>query len=117
MKNESMTYWRRNYPKVNDFQKVYNLIGLACKGGNLVAGTEKCKKAVLSNSAKLVLLSTDCSDNTRKLFNDKCLYRDIPIAIFGTKDRLGKAVGKDYRTVLAILNEGFSREIMKLIGS
>ena len=101
---------------MNYSDRVYNMIGLAFKGGNLMAGTEKCKKVVLGDRAKLVLLSTDCSKNTSKLFYDKCLYRGIPVATFGTKDRLGRAVGKDNRTVLAVLDEGFSREILKLIG-
>ncbi len=96
-------------------EKIYSMLGLAYKGRNLVAGAEICKKAVIEGRANLVLLSTDCSDNTRKLFNDKCSYRGIPVATFGSRELLGKAVGKSERAVVAVLDEGFSMEITKLI--
>ncbi|HOO11466.1 MAG TPA: ribosomal L7Ae/L30e/S12e/Gadd45 family protein [Bacillota bacterium] len=93
----------------------YHLISLAYKGGNLVTGTELCRKAISKGKAKLVLISWDCSDNTRKLFTDKCSYKGIPLKTFGAKDRLGRAVGKTDTAVVAVLDEGFSREILKHI--
>lgn len=110
-----MRNWRRNCLKVLNEDKPYHLISLAYKGGNLVTGTELCRSAISKGKAKLVLLSGDCSDNTRKLFTDKCLHKGIPIRIFGTKSRLERAVGKVDRAVAAVLDEGFSREILKLI--
>lgn len=101
---------------MKDAENLYNMIGLAYKGGNLVAGYEMCKKAILKNRANLIILAADCSYNTKKLFKDKCSYRYIPVVTFGTKQRLGEAIGKTDRTVLAVLNEGFSRVIRKQIG-
>ncbi len=98
-------------------QRLKSMLGLAYKGRNLAAGTEMCKKAVFDGRAKLVLLSTDCSDNTKKLFNDKCAHRGIPVAIYGNREFLGSAVGKSERAVLAVLDEGFFKKIVKLIGS
>lgn len=96
-------------------QRLKSLLGLAYKGGNLMAGTQNCKRAITSQRAKLVLLSTDCSDNTKKFFMDKCSYRGIPVAFYGNRRFFGNAVGKSERAVLAVLDEGFFKEIAKLI--
>ena len=101
-----MRNWRRNCLKVLNGDKPYHLISLAYKGGNLVTGTELCRSAISKGKAKLVLLSRDCSDNTRILFTDKCLHKGIPIRIFGTKSRLGRA-GKVDRAVAAVLMKAF----------
>jgi ribosomal protein L7Ae-like RNA K-turn-binding protein len=97
-------------------KRLKSMLGLAYKGGNLTAGSELCKKAVYEGRAKLVILSIDCSDNTKKKFMDKCSHRGIQVVFYGNRELLGESVGKTERTVLAVLDEGFSKEIIKLMG-
>lgn len=93
--------------------KVLSFLGLACRAGAVVSGEYATEKAVKSGKAKLCIVATDASDNTRKLFNDKCSYYEVPIIELGTKDELGKAIGKDYRASAAVTDSSFAEGLIK----
>lgn len=93
--------------------KVLSLLGLAAKGRNLVSGEFKTKSAVIDGSAMLVILAEDASENTKKLFTNKCSYYKVPIFQFGTKEVLGRAIGKEERSSLAICDEGLKKAVIK----
>ena len=69
--------------------KVFSMIGLATRAGKTVAGEFSVEKAVKDNKAKVVIVSTESSDNTKKLFENKCKFYKIPVFIYGTKAELG----------------------------
>ena len=46
-----------------------------------------------------------------------CLYYEVPIYFFGTKEELGGAIGKEFRASLAILDEKFANAIKKAMGT
>lgn len=96
-------------------KKVFNLIGLATKAGNVVSGEFSTEKAVKNGRASLVLVSMEASDNTRKMFTNMCTYYQVPIYFFGRKDELGHAMGKEMRASLAVLDQGFAKAIVKLM--
>ena len=50
-----------------------------------------------------------------KKFTDDCSYNGVPFLQFGEKERLGKSIGKDLRSVIAITDEGFSKRLTELI--
>ena len=52
--------------------RIYQMIALCQKARGLVTGEFACKKAVLEKEAQLVIVATDASNNTKKLFQDKC---------------------------------------------
>lgn len=93
--------------------KILSLLGLAARGRNLVSGEFSTEKAVKEEKAFLVIVSEDASANTKKLFTDKCNYRDIPIYYYGQKEALGKAIGKQMRTSIAITDPGMAANIAK----
>lgn len=95
--------------------KIYSLLGLATKAGKVVSGEFATEKSVKSGTAWLVLVAEEASDNTKKLFNDKCKFYEVPVYCFGTKDMLGHAIGKAMRSSLAITDEGFAKAIVKLM--
>ena len=66
--------------------KVLSLLGLAARGRNLVSGEFSTEKAVKEGRASLVVVGTDASDNTKKMFTNMCNYRDIPIYFYGLKE-------------------------------
>jgi ribosomal protein L7Ae-like RNA K-turn-binding protein len=68
-----------------------------------------------SGKAVLVIVAGDASDNTKKKFRDMCEFYKVPIYIYGDKDTLGHAIGKEFRASLAILDEGFAKGIRKQI--
>ena len=94
--------------------KVLLLVGLATKAGKTVSGEFMTEREVKSGRAALVILAGDSSENTRKKFCNMCEYYEVPIYIYGDKDTLGHAMGKEFRASLAILDEGFATECMKL---
>lgn len=96
--------------------RIYQMLSLCQKAGKLVTGEFAAKEAVLSKSAYLVIVATDASNNTKKLFNDKTSYRKIPCVEWGTKELIGDKVGKNPRAVIAIVDESFAKKIKELIG-
>ena len=94
-------------------KKVLSLLGLAARGRNLVSGEFSTENAVKDGSACLVIISEDASANTKKLFTDKCSFYEVPIYTLGTKEMLGKAIGKEMRASLAVTDPGLSDSIMK----
>jgi len=94
---------------------VYNFISLAMKAGKVVSGEQGCEKIIKSGKASLVIISEDASSNTNKKFKDACLYNRIPLYTFGEKDKLGMCLGKGVRSVIAITDENFSSNLVKLI--
>lgn len=93
--------------------KVLSLLGLAARGRNLVSGEFMTEKTVKEGKASLVVVGTDASDNTKKMFTDMCVYRDIPIRFYGLKEELGKAIGKEMRASVAVTDPGMAANIIK----
>jgi len=95
--------------------KILSLLGIAMRGRNLVSGELQTLEAVRKGSAMLVIIAEDASDNTRKLFSDKCSYYEVPVYFFGTKEMLGRAIGKDVRSSLGVCEAGLAEKIIELL--
>jgi len=93
--------------------KVLSLLGLAMRGRNLVSGEFQTLEAVKNGSAMLVIIAEDASANTKKLFTNKCTFYEVPVYEFGTKDELGRAIGKDMRSSLGVSDAGLAEAIIK----
>ena len=94
-------------------KKVLGTLGLAMKAGNIVSGEFMVEKAIRDGSARLVIVAEDASANTKKKFSNSCQFYRVPYTEFGDKDTLGKAIGKEFRASLAVLNKGFAKSIGK----
>lgn len=92
---------------------VLSLISLAKKSHHLVSGEFQTMEALMSMEAKLVIVSEDASENTKKKFSDKTKYRNVPMVCFETKENLGHAIGQKERAVIGITDRGFSESIRK----
>lgn len=97
--------------------KVYFFLGLATKARKLVSGEETCERAIKGSGVSLVVVADDASQNTKKKFKDACIFRNIEFRIFGKKELIGKFTGKNIRSVVAILDKGFSKRLTELIDS
>lgn len=93
--------------------RVLSLVGLATKAGRTVSGEFSTEKAVKSGEASLVIVSEEASDNTKKKFRNMCEYYKVPICFFGSKDELGRAMGKEFRASLAVTDEGLGNALIK----
>ncbi|MCR5584376.1 MAG: ribosomal L7Ae/L30e/S12e/Gadd45 family protein [Lachnospiraceae bacterium] len=90
-------------------KSLLSLLSLMQRAGKLQSGEFQSETAVKTGKAFLVIVAEDASDNTKKLFNDKCSFYNVPIVFFGLKEELGHAIGKEERSSVAIIDEGFSK--------
>lgn len=97
----------------NKWNKVLSYLGLATKAGRTASGEFSTEKAVKEGRACLVFVSEDSSGNTRKKFQNMCAFYHVPFYIYGTREELGAAMGKEFRVSLAVTDEGFSKAIEK----
>ncbi len=95
--------------------KVYSLLGIAMKGRRLVSGEFQTLDAVRKGSAALVIIAEDASDNTKKKFADKCRYYDVPVCLWGNRESLGRAIGKEVRSSVGICDQGLARSLTGLM--
>ena len=88
--------------------KVLSMLGLAQKAGKIKSGAFATTDAVKSGKAWLVIVATDASDNTKKDFSNMTSFYEVPYWEYETKENLGRAIGKEERSSLAICDEGFA---------
>ena len=93
------------------------LIGLAMKAGKMSTGSNSCVTSIRDGKAKLVLLACDASENTKKQIQDKCSFYDVPLFFHLTKTALGRLVGKEERSAIAVTEEGFAQAIIGILDS
>ena len=91
------------------------MLGLATRARTIVSGEFSTERSIQDFSACLVIVATDASDNTKKKFKNKCEFYEVPYFEYGTRDELGHAMGKEQRASLAVTDEGFARQVHKLI--
>jgi ribosomal protein L7Ae-like RNA K-turn-binding protein len=95
--------------------KLRQLIGLAMRAGKIVSGEEQVLREVRSGNAQIVILTFDAAKNSEKKIVDKCTTYKVPLLRYGTRQELGKAIGKAERVVIAVTDPGFSRAMQKLV--
>ena len=95
--------------------RIYSMLGLAMKAGKVVSGEFAVDKSIKEGSAFLVIIASDASDNTRKKFSNSCEFYEVQQYIYGTKEELGRAIGRDMRSSLAITDEGFAKSLGKYL--
>ena len=88
--------------------KVLSYLGLATRAGRVVSGEFCVEKSVRQRRARLVLVSEDASENSRKNFRNLCTYYQVPLYFFGSREELGAACGKEARVSAAIEDEGLA---------
>ena len=95
-------------------EKIYGMIGLARRAGKTVSGGYSTMDAVKTGKAKLVIVSEDASWRTRKTIGDKCRYRGIPLCTVDSGDKLGRCMGQEYRSLMAVTDPQMAQAILKL---
>lgn len=84
------------------------------RAGGVVTGDEACMARVRSGKAMLTVVAQDAGPNTKKKYHDKCLNYNVPLVEIGSKEELGRALGKIERAVVVVVNKGFADRILQL---
>lgn len=100
---------------MNEEKKILQFLGLAARARMLVTGEELVINEVRSGKAKLVIISGDAGENTKKKVTDKCTSFNVEKHVFGNREILGHAIGKESRVVLAITDTGFASKMSGLL--
>ncbi len=91
--------------------KVLSMLSIAAKSGSVASGEFSTEKAVKEGKAYLVIVASDASENTQKMFSNMTEFYQVPMYLYGNKETLGHFVGKEFRASLAVTNEGLARSI------
>lgn len=97
-------------------EKQLQLLGLALRASRLITGEEMTIRSIQKNEAKLVLVASDASENTKEKMINKCQFYKIPISTEHTSDEISQAVGKS-RSICAFIDKGFAESYYKLKGT
>ncbi|MCR5733070.1 MAG: ribosomal L7Ae/L30e/S12e/Gadd45 family protein [Lachnospiraceae bacterium] len=95
--------------------KVLNMLGLSSKGGNIQSGEFMTESSVKAGRSSLVIIASDASDNTKKMFKDMCSYYNTEFRIYSDKVSLGRAIGKEFRASISVTDKGLADKIIGLI--
>ena len=94
--------------------KALSLLGIARRAGKLSWHEDANLAAIRSGRAVLLILADDAGLSSAKKYLDKCLYYSVPLVRGVSREDLGRAIGTAPRTAVAVLDDGFAKEIKKL---
>lgn len=96
--------------------KLMSLLGFAQKAGKLATGDETCELYLKRKKVKLILIASDAAENTLDKWRRAGRSNKIPTAVIADREVLSNAIGKVNRTVIAVLDSGFAKQLIKLLG-
>ena len=94
-------------------EKCLSMLGLAQKAGRVVSGEFAVEHAVKAYKAYLILVAEDASENTRRNMENMAVYYETPLIFCATKEALGRCIGKEYRSMAAVTEQGFAESLIK----
>jgi ribosomal protein L7Ae-like RNA K-turn-binding protein len=97
--------------------KFLSLLSLSQRAGKLVSGEFSCERALQKEEAFLVIVSEDASDNTKKKFVNKSFFYEIPCFVYGDREEMSNAIGKQNRTSMVIIDVNFAKQLEEIIKS
>ena len=91
--------------------RIYGLLGLCQKAGRLLSGDMQIRDGLKKKKGCLFLIAADSSEQTRKTYIGMAEAIRIPWLIIGSKEELGRAIGKGQRTAVLITDAGFAKAV------
>ena len=85
------------------------------EAGKIAFGADAVIDCIERKKVKLVIITEDASDKTKKNIKFICNKYNVGCVIFGTKDELSHAIGKMNKVVFAIKDRDLSNGIKKII--
>ncbi|MGD9569713.1 MAG: L7Ae/L30e/S12e/Gadd45 family ribosomal protein [Sedimentibacter sp.] len=95
--------------------KIYSMLGIARKGGNISIGYDVTCLDVKDKKSKLVLIAEDASDKTKKNIQFFCDKYEIKYVEYGEKEILGKSLGKKMVSVLSVNDTNIANYLLNNI--
>jgi len=99
--------------KIN--RKISSLLGMARKSGLVAAGFDSAIEAAMRDTAGLVIMAQDLSENTKKKAMEEGAGFTGRLVEYSTKDMLGSMLGMDPVGIVFIKNKELSDSLKKEI--
>lgn len=90
------------------------MLGISLKAGKLKTG-EGVIDSIRSKKAKLVIIAADASERTKKTITDKAKFYNIDCIIRSTSAEISKAIGKNNRVAVSILDQKLAEKIKMIM--
>ncbi len=91
-----------------------DLLGLAARSGNVVAGTDLVRRAVRHGKIAAVLLAADASPTQREKLVPLLDARQIRYQVVLRREQFGGALGRAPVSAVGVTNESFARRVVEL---
>ena len=88
-----------------------DLLGLARRAGQMLAGTETVTAAVQQGRVALLIVAADLSDSTRARLTRLAQTHHVQMITDLDRERLGSATGYPGRGVFAVLSKDLARAV------
>jgi predicted RNA-binding protein YlxR (DUF448 family) len=88
-------------------ERIAGYLCLANKGGKIVSGSDQVMDKLKKGGAGILFLATDISADIGEKFRGLAKFKGVACMSLFTKERLGELIGKELRSVLAVLDSGF----------
>ena len=75
--------------------RVLSMLGIAAKSGH----------------AYLVIVSDEASESTKKNFRNMTEFYHVPYYCYGSKEDLGRYIGKQFRASIAVTDENLAKAV------
>lgn len=92
-----------------------NLLGLAFRARKCTIGEDLIVKDIQNNRAKIVLITNDIGEQTKKKLIDKCTTYEVDFFHVDDRQTIGHAMGKFDRVAVAITDKGFADKFKTLL--
>jgi uncharacterized protein len=88
-------------------ERIASYLCLANKGGKIASGSDQVMEKLKKGDAGLLFIATDISNDIGEKFRAVAKLKGVRCMALFNKDRLGELIGKELRSVLAVLDSGF----------
>ncbi|MBQ8080831.1 MAG: hypothetical protein IJ240_02920 [Clostridia bacterium] len=99
---------------IDGWSKVSGMLGLAFRARQLVTGVDFAVEAARTGKARVLLLDTAASENTRKRLRDAATHFGVPLYEL-PEGLMDQATGKSGRMAGAVLKGSFAEPIQTLL--
>jgi ribosomal protein L7Ae-like RNA K-turn-binding protein len=89
-------------------------LGLTKRSGKILEGYNKCEDSINIGKIKLLIISKDCSQNTKEKFIGYSKNNNIDLIECYNGEMLGKALGREEVNIIGILDSNMSKKLIKL---
>ncbi|MFH1008662.1 MAG: L7Ae/L30e/S12e/Gadd45 family ribosomal protein [Candidatus Latescibacterota bacterium] len=94
--------------------RVGGYVGLAARARQVISGGAMCRQALNSGKGHLIVLAEDVSESIRARFAGLSQGKGVPMVIIGTKEDLGRWVGKSARSALLVRDVHLAGAILQV---